>query len=240
MGSRRRLLYFAASIIFVLVSTYLLYQISKSRTFQFFGEIIPRVETKSKYVALTFDDGPVPGATEEILDILGKSGVRATFFLIGAELEQNPEAGRKIAAAGHEIGNHTYSHDRMVFKTPAFIASEIERTDDLIRKTGYRGEINFRAPFCKKLALLPFYLSKHNRKMITWDIEPDSFPEIAGDSNKIIDHVIRSSKPGSIILLHAMYPSRRESLKSIEGIIAGLKQNGYEFKTVSELISSAE
>ena len=215
------------------------FQISKSRTFQFFGELIPRVNTQQKAVALTFDDGPIPGSTEEILSVLNEGGIKATFFVTGAELEQHPEQGRKLVAAGHELGNHSFSHSRMVLKTPSFVKFEIERTDELIRQTGYQGLIHFRPPFGKKLVLLPFYLSQHSRKSITWDVEPDSFPEVGSDATKIVEYVLANAKPGSIILLHVMYPSRKESLKSVKGIIAGLKSRGYEFKTVSELLATA-
>ncbi len=215
------------------------FQISKSRTFQFFGEIVPRVNTGQKFVALTFDDGPIPVSTQEVIYILKEGGIKATFFLTGAELEQNPELGRKLFAEGHELGNHSFSHSRMVLKTPSFIASEIERTDQLIRQTGYRGDIHFRPPFGKKLFLLPWYLSQHSRKSITWDVEPDSYPDVASSSENIVEHVLAKAKPGSIILLHVMYPNRRESLKSVKGIIAGLKNRGYEFKTVSELMASS-
>lgn len=213
------------------------FQISKSRTFQFFGELVPRVNTQQKAVALTFDDGPVPGGTEEILSVLNEGGIKATFFVTGAELEQHPEHGRKLVAAGHELGNHSFSHSRMVLKAPSFVKSEIERTDELIRQAGYQGSIHFRPPFGKKLLVLPYYLSQHSRKSITWDVEPDSFPEVGSDANKIVEYVLANAKPGSIILLHVMYPNRKESLKSVKGIIAGLKNRGYEFKTVSELLA---
>jgi chitin deacetylase len=216
------------------------FQISKSRTFQFFGEIIPRVNTQEKIVALTFDDGPTPGATEETLSILAEESVKATFFLIGADLEQNLEQGRKIVSAGHELGNHTYSHDRMVLKTPSFISSEIERTDALIRQAGYQGAIHFRPPFGKKLVLLPWYLARNSRKTITWDVEPDSYPEVAADSNRIVEHVLANARPGSIILLHVMYQSRGESRQSVRGIISELKREGYSFKTVSEMLAATD
>src|SRR5262245_6236357 len=158
------------------------FQISKSRTFQFFGDIVPRVNTRQKAVALTFDDGPTPGVTDEILSILKKEDVKATFFVIGADLERNLEEGRKIVAAGHELGNHTYSHERMVLKTPSFIQSEIGRTDQLIRQAGYQSAIHFRPPFGKKLILLPYFLSRTSRKTITLDVEPESYHEIAAHS----------------------------------------------------------
>lgn len=227
-----------AIAIAIIAATAIGFQISKSRTFQFFGEIVPRVNTREKIVALTFDDGPAPGATEEVLSILNEENVKATFFVIGADLEKNLDQGRKIVTAGHELGNHTYSHKRMVLKTPSFIESEIERTDQLIRQTGYQGAIHFRPPFGKKLFLLPWYLAKKSRKTITWDVEPESYPEIGADSNRIIEHVLANTKPGSIILLHVMYKSRDESLKSVRGIIQGLKREGYSFKTVSVMLNT--
>lgn len=212
------------------------FQISKSRTFQFFGDVVPRINTRQKVVALTFDDGPTPDATEEILSILNEGEVKATFFVIGADLERNLEEGRKIVAAGHEMGNHSYSHKRMVLKTPSFIESEIDRTDQLIRQTGYQSAIHFRPPFGKKLILLPYFLFRTSRKTITWDVEPDSYPEIAADSNKIVAHVMEKARPGSIILLHVMYKNRIESLKAVKGVITGLKGEGYSFKTVSQML----
>ena len=215
-------------------------QVSRSRTFQFFGEIIPRVETSQKIVALTFDDGPTPEATDQILAILSEMNVRATFFVTGAELEQNLEQGKKLVAAGHQLGNHSYSHVRMFFVTPSFVKQEIESTDKLIRETGYQGDIHFRPPYGKKLFTLPYYLWKHRRKSITWDVEPDSYPEIAADANKIVEHVLANVRPGSIIILHVMYPNRRESMKSVKMIVEGLRAEGYEFKTVSELLAARD
>lgn len=102
-------------------------------------------------VALTFDDGPT-GNVDNILPLLDQYDAKATFFLIGNELRQHPEQGLKIAEAGHQIGNHTYSHKRMIFKSPDYIKREIEQTDMLIRKTGYKGEIDVRPPNGKNLS----------------------------------------------------------------------------------------
>ena len=224
----------------VIVVTAAAFQISKSRTFQFFGEIIPRINTRQKVVALTFDDGPTPGVTEDVLSVLDEEGVKATFFVVGSELERHLEEGRKIVAAGHELGNHSYSHKRMVLKTPSFIESEIERTDQLIRQAGYQSTIHFRPPYGKKLILLPYFLSRTSRKTITWDVEPDSYPDIAADSNKIVAHVMEKVRPGSIILLHVMYKSRNETRKEVKGVITGLKGQGYSFKTISQMLDTQE
>lgn len=221
-----------AVIIFCAV---VLWHISRSRTFQFFGEVYPRVNTSEKMVALTFDDGPTM-KTDEILSILEELNVKVTFFVVGADLEKNLSLGQKIVRAGHELGNHSYAHKRMVLKSYDYIRQEIEKTDQLIRKAGYTGEILFRPPNGKKLFLLPYYLRQHERKTIMWDVEPDSYPEIAGSSREITKHVMENTKPGSIILLHVMFDSRSESVKAIKGIVTGLRERGYRFITVSELL----
>ncbi|HXG63763.1 MAG TPA: polysaccharide deacetylase family protein, partial [Blastocatellia bacterium] len=223
----RRLRLVIGIFVVVAVLVFLAWRLSNSRTFQLFGEIVPRVNTSEQAVALTFDDGPTPEGTAQVLAMLRQRQTKATFFLIGAELEQRPELGRQIAEEGHEIGNHSYSHKRMVLKTPSFIREEIERTDQLIRDTGYSGPIHFRPPNGKKLVLLPYYLSRAGRKTIMCDVEPDSYPEVAQDAEKIVNHVLERVRPGSIILLHVMYKSREQSLKAVPGIVDGLKERGY-------------
>ena len=222
-------------LILLIVVGYLLNELSQSRTFQFFGGLVNSVETNEKVVAITFDDGPGVN-THEILDILRKHDVKGTFYLTGYEIEKYFEDASKIVQEGHEIGNHSYSHRRMVFKSPSFIKDEIDKTDELIRQIGYKGEITFRPPFGKRLFLLPQYLSKQDRNTIFMNIEPESYPEVAADANEIVNYVVKNIKPGSIILLHVMYESRRESLDSVDGIITSLKKEGYTFVTISELL----
>lgn len=178
-------------------------------------------------MVLTFDDGPT-AQTASILSLLGKYQAKATFFLIGSELENNREAGQQIAKDGHQIGNHTFSHQRMVFKKPSFITAEIEKTNQLIRETGYEGEIDFRPPNGKKLMGLPYYL--HKQHILMWNLEPDTNFRTASDKiNEVIQHV----KPGSIILLHPMYD--KSELPVIKGILDALTKEGSTFVTVNDL-----
>ena len=228
------------SLAVIAVSLVATWRLSKSRRFQLFGDMVTRVETSSPVVALTFDDGPRPGFTQEILAILREQGVRATFFVIGQALEKNLEEGRRIVAEGHELGNHSYSHTHMVGRSYAFVRDEIERTDELIRAAGYEGEVHFRPPYCKRLIVLPYYLHINGRTTILMDVEPESYPEIAADAERIVSHVLDETRPGSIILLHVMNERRGETMKAVPEIIEGLRNQGYTFVTVSELLALDE
>lgn len=224
----------------LLLGMFGLWALMNSRTYQVFGTIVPRVETPQKVVALTFDDGPQPGFTEEIITILDEVDARATFFVTGAELEQHPAEAQRLVAAGHALGNHSYSHQRMILVSPSFVRREIEQTDRLIRSAGYTGRIDFRPPYGKKLVVLPFYLAQHDRTTIMVDVEPDSYDEIGQDAEKIADHVLTNTRPGSIILLHVMNRSRGPSMAAVRPIVTRLKQQGYRFVTVPELLAIGE
>lgn len=221
----------AVAALFVF-AVYGMWRLINARTFQLFGTIVPRVETERKVVALTFDDGPRPESVDEILASL--RGRKATFFVCGVEMKRHPGVAEKIVAAGHDLGNHSYSHKRMVLKSPAFIREEFERTDALIRAAGHRGPIYVRAPYCKKLVGLPWYFRRTNRTHVTWDVEPETGLEIGATANVIPPRVVDRVRPGSIVLLHPWY--RENTRKALPAIIAGLKQRGYEFVTVDELL----
>ncbi|KWX23117.1 polysaccharide deacetylase [Mycolicibacterium wolinskyi] len=211
------------------------YWVSNARTFQLAGRLVDRVDTTDKVVALTLDDGPTD-LTPEVLEILADAHVPATFYLTGRELEAAPAQGKAIAAAGHEIGNHSYSHRRMVLMSPDTVADEVERTDAAIRATGYQGPITFRPPYGKKLWALPHYLSERDRISVTWDVEPDS--ATGADADAIVAETLDKVRPGSIILLHVMYGSREASRAAIPRIVDELRSDGYRFVTVSELLKS--
>ncbi len=207
-----------------------------SSNYQLIGDIVPRVQTSEKVIALTFDDGPVPGKTEAILAILKNNNVKATFYLIGNEVEKYPEQTRQIINAGHELGNHSYSHFPMIFVSPAFIAQEIEKTDTLFRALGYVEKTTFRPPYGDKFFYLPKYLHDNHRTTVTWDVAPDDEPAVARNADNIKLYTLARVKPGSIIILHPMYDHKAPSLNAIEPIIKELQTKGYSFVTISELL----
>ena len=223
-------------LVLVFFALYGFRELSRSRTYQLFGEIVPRVETERKVVALTFDDGPRADTLEEILEPLRAENVKATFFVCGAEIKSNPAVAAKLVAEGHELGNHSWSHVRMWFKSQAFFAEEFGKTDAAIRVAGHKGPIHVRAPYCKKVVGLPWYFAKTNRTHVTFDVEPESDPEVDKSFTRIHSHVVENVRPGSIILLHPWYRGREQTRAAVPLIIKTLKTTGYEFVTVDELL----
>ena len=123
---------------------------------QFIGTSFRCVNTQEKVVALTFDDGPNPDGTQEMLDLLEKHNIHATFFLIGKKVKLSPELARKIWHAGHQVGNHSWSHTLMMFKSPRYMRQEVEKTDKLLRKLGYSKEILFQGSFRYEITLVTY------------------------------------------------------------------------------------
>lgn len=121
------------------------------------------------------------------------------------------------------------------YKTPGWIAGEVESTDRLIRMAGYNGPITFRPPYGKKLVGLPWYLWRTGRTTVTWDLEPDSTGKLPVEAQ--IRAVLEGARPGSIILLHGEQPGCRQV---VPALVRGLRQQGYRFLRVSELRALAQ
>lgn len=234
---KRRMLWGVLGLVCLVGTGWGLFQISRLRDFQFFAPLVAQGPATSRRIALTFDDGPSE-YTPELLALLEREQITATFFLVGRDLEAHPEWGRAIAAAGHEIGNHTYSHARMLLKSTGFMRHELSETDRLIRATGYTGPIYFRPPFGKKLFGLPWVLSQTGHLTVMWNIEPESFSEALTTPKALTAHVLERARPGAILLLHPMggYAQTRAALPDL---IRQLKDRGYTLGSVSELLNAA-
>ncbi len=223
-------------LVLALASLYGIRKLARARTVQLFGTIVASVPTDERRVALTFDDGPVAARVDSLLAMLSARDVRATFFVTGGELARAPEAGPRLVAAGHELGNHTYSHRRMVLIDTDVVRAEVEPTDSLIRAAGHQGTIHFRPPYGYKLVALPRYLARTGRTTVTWDVEPESYADVAATPDGILRHVLERVRPGSIILLHPWYPSRTTTLAAVGPLIDSLQARGYRVGPVRELI----
>jgi peptidoglycan/xylan/chitin deacetylase (PgdA/CDA1 family) len=199
-----------------------------------------RLDTEEKVVALTFDDGPNARFTPRLLDVLADHRVRATFFLIGQHLEEHPSAARDAVAAGHEIGNHTYSHPSLIFLANDEIAAEIGRTDATIRELlGVQPQL-VRPPmglFTKRVVRL---IEGMGYRTIVGDVYPRDPHEPGRD--KIVERVLARVRPGSIIILHdggnAEHFDRSDTVEAVAAIVPRLLDRGYRFVCVSELLAA--
>lgn len=222
--------------LFIFLTAFSVYWLNRARTIQLFGEIYARVETPQKVVALTLDDGPNE-RIDTVLAILKSHDIKATFFPIGKLMKERLPDITRIVNAGHEVGNHSFTHRILSLRSYETIRQEIEPTDKLLRKAGYTGDIHFRPPYGMKIFMLPLYLKQNNRKTIIWDVSPEGDPALNMDSKKISQFVIDETTNGSIILLHPMNDGREASLHALDPIISGLKAKGFTFKTVSEMLA---
>jgi peptidoglycan/xylan/chitin deacetylase (PgdA/CDA1 family) len=213
--------------------------VARARTFQLFGTLVAEATPRDSIVALTLDDGPVETIVDSLIEVLRAHDARATFFLTGRELAAAPAAGAKLVAAGHELGNHSNTHRRMIFVSPGSVRDEVERTDSLLRAAGQRGPIWFRPPYGYKLVGLPRYLAATGRTTVMWSIEPDSYRDVAETPEGIVRHVLDRVHPGSIIILHPWYPSRRTSREAIGPLVDSLGARGYRVETVGTLLDAA-
>lgn len=198
-----------------------------------FGETA-RGSANSPKIALTFDAGADPAPTGEILDALAKHHVHATFFLTGRWVEKNPELVRKIAAGGHEIGNHTYSHKRLTRMDAAEIADEIEKTDRLIMDlTGKSTKPLLRVPYGNRDDRVLQEIQRLGYRSIYWQV--DSWDAVRADytSADIENRVLGMVGNGSIVLMHC---GSKATADALDSMLQKLTAKGYRQVTVGELL----
>ncbi|WP_236939173.1 polysaccharide deacetylase family protein [Evansella clarkii] len=193
-------------------------------------------ETENK-VALTFDDGPDPRFTPQILDVLSEYGVQATFFVMGARAEANPELTRRIIDEGHIVGNHTYFHPNLVEEGDvATLRTEVSRTEDALADIiGYRTKL-FRAPYGFLYNELVEALGEMDYTVVGWSVDSLDWRERPAEETAY--NVISNSGPGSVILMHDGAESdgdRTSTVEALRQIIPALQEQGLEFVTVPEL-----
>lgn len=208
-------------------------RLSKARCFQLVGEVTCRVDTAEKLVALTFDDGPTHEGVDAVLPILDRYGAKATFFLIGEHLERSPGQAERLLAAGHELGNHSFSHVRNIGHSRAFYADELARTSALLRAAGQEPRY-FRPPFGRRLIGLPLEVERSGLRTVMWDVEDQ--PERFSDPAQFAEDILARVKPGSIILIHPMYRANATARAALPLVLEGLRLRGYRAVTVSELL----
>ena len=188
----------------------------------------------SMKIALTFDDGPHPRYTPEILDILKKYNVQATFFLIGENIALYPELAERILREGHEIGNHTFTHQNIGAYTEHQLGKEMEHCEKAIYEVvEYRPKL-FRPPGGKLDQKVKRLAEAFDYKVILWNIDTRDWAHESPEAIK--KNVIENIEAGSIILMHDYIGFDSPTPKALEMFLPRLLEEGYHFVAVSELL----
>ena len=195
------------------------------------GEAMPadggaEIPAGEKYVALTFDDGPRRGTTERLLDGLKERGAKATFFLIGQQIEDNAALVARMAEEGHQIGNHTWSHQRLDGILPDEAAQEVARTEAALEALLGGGEYWLRPPYGQVAEGVELGVP-----MVKWSVDPRDWE--SRDAEKVTRAILDCVEPNSIILLHDIYST---SVDAALRVVDRLQEEGYWFVTVEELL----
>ncbi|MET1177582.1 polysaccharide deacetylase family protein [Peribacillus simplex] len=231
--------------IFLLLFPFFSFQINvsastKSREeYEKTGHVIWEVNTKEKLVAITFDDGPHPFLTSQILDILAKYDAKATFFVAGNKVIRFPELLKREVKEGHEIANHTYHHIYGNI-TSAKLSSELEETDKIIQKSVGLKTTLYRpvGGFYNDLIINPAL--KNEKDVVLWSWDQDSRDWANPPASQIYNYITKGVKPGNIILFHdwhgSEYTQTSQTVIVLDSILGFLYDRGYKCVTVSELL----
>ena len=187
-------------------------------------------------IALTFDDGPHPELTPKLLDILRQNGVRATFYVIGRNVEAHPEIARRIVAEGHEIANHSWSHPALTSLGAARLNQEIADTSEAILRATGRRPTNMRPPYgAIDDRVRMSILRDHGLDVILWSCDPLDWKRPGAEV--VRRRLVDGATPGGILLAHDIHPG---TIEAVPGVIQDLKAKGYGFATVSQLLALRE
>ncbi|UNC92468.1 glycerol-3-phosphate acyltransferase [Candidatus Contubernalis alkaliaceticus] len=238
----RRLLFLITAFIVV---SFLFLNMYVYRGFELQTDIVRAGNLKKDYIAITFDDGPDPVYTPQILDILKEQDVKATFFMVGKHVEMYPEVARRIVEEGHEIGNHTYSHKNLLFLSKDKAECEIFKSNRVIEEvTGIKTEL-FRPPRGLYSHAVREIIDEHNYKLVLWSLSSRDWTEIS--ARQIKEQIVFNVSGGDIILFHDSGSiitrsggDRKNTVKALPQIIGILQEEGYEFLTVTELMTETD
>ena len=199
------------------------------------GYIIWDIQTDEKVVALTFDDGPHPKYTQQILDLLEQYEAKGTFFIVGQLAEGSPEVVRRMFEDGHEIANHTYTHPST--KSPLKIMEEIKKTNDVIYSiTGITPNL-FRPVEGIYTDEIVDEVVKNGYKIVMWSWHQDTEDWKDPGVDKIVNKVLNGMDKGDVVLFHDGGGNREQTVKALGKILPELKKQGYRFITISEMIN---
>lgn len=192
-----------------------------------------KISSDKKVIALTFDDGPWPESTAQVLKILKENDIKATFFVVGQNVKNYPDLTKQLVAEGHTIANHTWHH-WYHFMNPQTAAYEIDNTTNLIfQLTGVKTNM-FRPPGGNMHNGVAAYARNSKYAIIMWS--SDSMDYSRPSVPRLINNVFRAAKPGGIVLMHDGGGNRSQTVQALPTIINNFRKQGYSFVTVPELL----
>lgn len=188
----------------------------------------------SKVVALTFDDGPWPGHTGAILDILRDHEVKATFFMVGNLAERHPELARRVMNEGHVIANHTYSHKILTRYPLETVSREMREGSRALKSVTGLDPVWFRPPGGAINAEIMEEAERLGLRLVMWDVDPQDWRKPGVDAMR--NELLARIGPGSVVLLHDGGGDRAQTVELLPRLIEELKARGYVFLTIDELV----
>ena len=211
-------------------------------TAQWFGRTFTGLPRGSKQLALTYDDGPNDPHTLRLLEVLTKHGARATFFLIGRFVERRPDIARAIVQQGHAVGNHTWSHPRLIFRGTTQTRLQLERCQRAIESATGVAPCLFRPPFGGRRPGTLGIARSLGLEPIMWNVAGRDWN--APRAGSIAHRVSRRIRGGDVILLHdgghrGMGADRAQTVLATEALLTRWQAEGYEFVSVPEMMKMA-
>lgn len=202
-----------------------------------FSKIVREVPVTEPLMALTFDDGPDPVYTPQLLAVLAQHHARATFFVTGIQAERLPDLLRAEAMQGHQIGNHGYSHRDLHALAPDIIRDEVNRAAAVITANVGKTPTVFRPPLGKFAPRMLETVQALGYRVVLWTWATNSEDSLNNPpAAKIAGHILKGAKPGAIVLLHDHGGDRRHTVAAVAQVLEKLSAQGYRFVTLDELM----
>lgn len=211
-------------------------------TSQVYGHAFIGAAPGTKMLALTYDDGPNDAHTPHLLEVLAKHGARATFFMLGRQVQRAPQIARAVAEGGHEIGNHSYTHPNLIFCSRAQIAAQIETCARILHDTVGAHSNLFRPPFGGRTPQVLAVAREKGLVPVMWRVSAKDWNRDSAET--VSARVARQVRDGDVVLMHdgdhlTMGVDRSQTVKATGMLLERFGGQGYEFVTISEMMAAA-
>ncbi|MGL4521560.1 MAG: polysaccharide deacetylase family protein [Bacilli bacterium] len=206
------------------------------KKFESEGSVIWEVPMKEKLIALTFDDGPDPAYTPRLLDVLKQSNVKATFFVLGRNVEHHPKIVARMVKEGHQVSNHTYNHPKLGKLNADQMKDELWRTEALLRQ--YRTDFPalLRPPTGQWDPRIVKEVSKLGFVVTLWSWDQDTYDWQDPGVSTIVKRIMDGLSPGDIVIMHDAGGNRNQTIAAVKAVLPLLKSKGYRCVTVDQLL----